>query len=71
MNAMLMSSATLNNLQGEAILSTCFLQNKLPHTKTKMMPYELWKVFEPNLCYLKVWGCLAKVLLHDIKEEEN
>ena len=25
-------------------------------------PYELWKVYAPNIAYLKVWGWLAKVL---------
>ena len=27
--------------------------------------YELWRYFQPNLSYLKVWGCLAKVLILD------
>ena len=54
MNAMLVSSAAPNNLWGETILSACFLQNRLPHKKTKKTPYELWKGFKPNLSYLKV-----------------
>ena len=29
---------------------------------------ELWKGHAPNLKYLKVWGCLAKVMLHDPKK---
>ena len=26
-------------------------------------PYELWKGHAPNLKYLKVWGCFAKIML--------
>ncbi|KAA0033055.1 ty1-copia retrotransposon protein [Cucumis melo var. makuwa] len=29
--------------------------------ETDKTPYELWKGHAPNLSYLKVWGCLAKV----------
>ena len=70
MNAMLVSSAAPNNLWGEALLSACFLQNRIPHKKTQKTPYELWKGFVPNLQYLKVWGCLAKVLLPDFKKRK-
>jgi len=56
MNAMLISSNSLNNLWGEALLTTCFLQNRIPHKKTGKTPYELWKGFRPNLKYLRVWG---------------
>ena len=70
MNAMLVSSAAPNNLWGEALLSACFLQNRIPHKKTQKTPYELWKGFVPNLNYLKVWGCLAKVLLPDFKKRK-
>ena len=70
MNAMLVSSAAPNNLWGEALLSACFLQNRIPHKKTQKTPYELWKGSVPNLNYLKVWGCLAKVLLPDFKKRK-
>lgn len=71
MNALLVSSDALDNLWGEAILTAYFLQNRLPRKKTKRTPYELWKGFKPNLNYLRVWGCLAKVLLPDPKKEKN
>ena len=38
-----------------------FVLNRVPHRKLDKTPYELWKGYAPNLNYLKVWGCLAKV----------
>ena len=61
--AMLISSGAPLNLWGEAILSACLIQNIIPYKKTDKTPYELWSGFKPNLSYLKVWGCLAKVLI--------
>ena len=40
----------------------------LPTWKTGKTPYELWKGYAPNIAYLKVWGCLAKVLLPELKK---
>ena len=54
MDSLLVSASTLNNLWGEAILSTCHLQNRIPYKKTSKTPYELWKGHAPNLKYLKV-----------------
>ena len=34
----------------------------IPYKKTSKTPYELWKGYAPNIVYLKVQGCLAKVL---------
>jgi len=61
----LISSNAPHNLWGEALLTTCFLQNRIPHKKTGKTPYELWTGYQPNLKYLRVWGCLAKVMLPD------
>jgi len=44
-------------------LTVCFILNKVPHKKLDQTPYELWKGYTPNLNYLKMWGCLAKVTL--------
>ena len=62
MNAMLVSSGASLNLWGEAIISACHSQNRIPYKKTGKTPYELWKSYAPNIACLKVWGCLAKVL---------
>ena len=70
MNAMLISSNAHDNLWDEALLTECFLQNRIPDKKTGKTPYELWKGFQPNLKYLRVWGCLAKVMLSDPKKRK-
>ena len=54
MNAMLVSSGAPMNLWGEAILTACHLQNKIPYKKTGKTLYELWRGFQLNLSYLKV-----------------
>jgi len=48
----------------------CFLQNRIPHKKTGKTPYELWKCYQPNLKYLRVRGCLAKVMLPGPKKRK-
>ena len=40
-NSMLVSSGLSSNMWGEAILSVCHIQNKVPHKKTDKTPYEL------------------------------
>ncbi|CAN1221891.1 Retrovirus-related Pol polyprotein from transposon TNT 1-94 [Linum grandiflorum] len=66
-NAMLISSGSPQNLWGEAAHSATHILNRVPHKKLEKTPYELWKGFAPNLNYLRVWGCLAKVGLMDPK----
>ena len=61
MNALLISSSLPQNLWGEAILTANQILNRVPHSKTNVIPYEKWKGRKPNLKYFKVWGCLAKV----------
>jgi transposase InsO family protein len=38
MNVMLVSSDAPNNLWGEALLTACFVQNRIPHKKTGKTP---------------------------------
>ena len=52
---------------GEAVLTANHILNKVPHKKLDKTPYEFWKGHAPNLKYLKVWGCLAKVGLPSFK----
>ena len=61
MNAMLLSFGMPDDMWGEAVLSACYILNKVPHKKLDKTPYELWKGFSPNLNYLMVRGCFAKV----------
>ena len=63
MNAMLISSGLPQNMWGEAILSANYLLNKVSRKKEDKTPYELWKGREPSYKYLKVQGCLAKMLI--------
>ena len=63
MNALLLSSGLPQNLWGEAILSANYILNRIHHKKTNKSPYELWKGRRPSYKYLKVWGCLAKVVV--------
>jgi len=51
-------------------LVACFLQNRIPYKKTGLSPYELWKGYKPNLKYLRVVGCLARVMLPDPKKRK-
>jgi transposase InsO family protein len=73
MNAMLVSSGLPTNMWGggggEAILSPCYIQNKVPHKKIGKTPYELWEGRAPSLGYLKVWGCLLKLCYPSLKRE--
>ena len=68
MNAMLVSLRASLNLWGETILFVCHIQNRTPYKRTGKTPYELWKGYAPNIAYLKVWGCLAKVLFLEPKK---
>ena len=65
---MLVSSNAQSNLWGETIPSACHLQNRILYKKTGMTPNELLEWYPPNLKYLKVWGCLAKVMLPNTKK---
>ena len=64
---MLSSSGLPDNMWGEAVLSACYIFNKVPRKKLEKTPYELWKGHPPNLKYLKLWGCLAKMGLPSFK----
>jgi len=62
--------ALKDRIWGESLLTAYFLQNRIPHRKTGKTLYELWKGYQPNLKYLRVWGCLAKVMLPGPKKRK-
>ena len=66
-NAMLIESGGPLHFWGEAILTACHVLNRVPHKKSHITPFEMWKGHKPNLGYLRVWGCLAYVRLTDPK----
>nr|GEX16622.1 zinc finger, CCHC-type [Tanacetum cinerariifolium] len=47
---------------GEAMLTDCYLLNRVPNKRNRITPYEPWTK-KPNLNYLRVWGCRAAVRL--------
>ncbi|GJT94692.1 zinc finger, CCHC-type containing protein [Tanacetum coccineum] len=51
----------------EAMLTTCYLLNRVLNKRNKITPYELWTKRKPNLNYIKVWGYRAVVRLPDQK----
>ncbi|XP_074579060.1 uncharacterized protein LOC141835562 [Curcuma longa] len=67
MNALLLSSGLPEYMWGEAVLTVNYLLNKVPRKKIEKSPYELWKGRQPSYKYLRVWGCLAKVMVPDPK----
>ncbi|GJX52604.1 zinc finger, CCHC-type containing protein [Tanacetum coccineum] len=48
---------------GEAMLTACYLLNRVPNKRNRITPYELWTKRKPNLNYLRVWGCTTVVRL--------
>jgi len=46
---------------GEILLTVSYVLNRVPKTKNKVSPYEILKKRQPNLSYIRTWGCLAYV----------
>jgi len=67
MNVMLLSLGLPDNMWGETVLSACYILNRVLHKKLEQTPYKLWKGQALNLSFLRVWGCLAKVPIPDVK----
>nr|GEV86062.1 zinc finger, CCHC-type [Tanacetum cinerariifolium] len=68
-NSMLSYSGLSEGFWGEAMLTACYLLNRIPNKRNKTTPYELWYKKRPNLPFLRVWGCRAVVRLPDPKRE--
>lgn len=68
-NSMLSYSGLSEGFWGEAMLTACYLLNRVPNKRNKTTPYELWYKKRPNLTYLRVWGCRAVVRLPDPKRK--
>jgi hypothetical protein len=69
-NAMLDSSGLPKPWWGEAILTACFVLNRVPSAKGEVTPYEGWKGRKPALGFLRAWGCLAKVNVPTCKKRK-
>jgi hypothetical protein len=69
-NAMLSYSGLSKGYWGEAMLTACYILNRVPNKRNKITPYELWKQRKPTLNYLKVWGCRAIVKVPEPKRKK-
>ncbi|GKC84179.1 zinc finger, CCHC-type containing protein [Tanacetum coccineum] len=68
-NSMLSYPGLSEGFWGEAMLTACYLLNRVPNKRNKTTPYELWYKKRPNLAFLRVWGCRAVVRLPDPKRK--
>nr|GFA26735.1 zinc finger, CCHC-type [Tanacetum cinerariifolium] len=66
-NSMLSYLGLSQGFWGEAMLTACYLLNRVSNKRNKITPYELWTKKKPNLNYLRVWGCREIVRLPDLK----
>ena len=66
-NAMLSNLGLTTGYWGEALLTACYILNRIPIKKNNINPYELWKNKKPNLSYFRTWGCRAIVRLSYLK----
>ncbi|KAF5775122.1 putative RNA-directed DNA polymerase [Helianthus annuus] len=66
-NCMLNQSGLPRNMWGEAVLTACYVHNRITSRVIPTSPYELWKGRKPNLEHLRVWGCLAYYRVPDPK----
>ena len=69
-NSMLFNSGLTTSYWGEALLTACYILNRIPIKKNNITPYELWKNKKPNLSYFRTWGCRAIVRLPDPKRKK-
>ncbi|KAK2455989.1 putative mitochondrial protein [Trifolium repens] len=65
--AIMLTSGAASHWWGEIILTVCYLLNRVPKSKEMVSPYEKLKKRQPNLSYLRTWGCLAYVRIPDPK----
>ena len=63
MNVMLLRSGLPRSMWGETILSANYLLNRMICKNMDVSSYEMFKKETPCYKTLKVWGCLAKVLI--------
>ena len=53
-NVMILSAELPFNSWGEALLTACYVHNKVSSKKIKVSSYELWNKKKPNVDYIKV-----------------
>ncbi|KAJ9553005.1 hypothetical protein OSB04_017050 [Centaurea solstitialis] len=70
-NSMLCYSGLSDGFWGEAMLTACYLLNRVPNKRNKITSYELWFKKRPNLDYIRVWDCRAVVRLPEPKRQAS
>ena len=70
-NSMLSYSGLSDGFCGEAVLTACYILNRVPMKKNKVItPYELWYKRKPNPCHLRVWGYRETVKVPEPKHKK-
>nr|GEW96148.1 hypothetical protein [Tanacetum cinerariifolium] len=62
-----MDTLTELRVLSEAMLTACYLLDRVPNKRNMITPYEIWTKKKPNLNYLRVWRCKAVVRLYGLK----
>ncbi len=57
--SMLFDAGLPTTYWGEALLTACYLQNRLPTRATDKTPFELWNGSRPDIGHIRVFGCKA------------
>ena len=55
-NSLILNAKLPLNLWGEALLTSCYILNRIPSRVLSFSPHEKWKGRKPNIEYFTVWG---------------
>ncbi|GJR78403.1 putative reverse transcriptase domain-containing protein [Tanacetum coccineum] len=66
-NFMLSYTGLSQRFWDEAMLTACYLLNRVPNKRKRITPYELWNKMKPKMNYLRVWGYKVVLRLPDPK----
>ena len=70
MNVMLISYGLSQIIWGEAIITSNYILNIVPHKKSDKISYELFKGRRSTYNYLQKWRCRVKMVLPPPKKEK-
>jgi hypothetical protein len=69
-NSMMSYSGLSSGFRGKALLTACYILDRVPSIRSHNTPYELWNKRPPTLNYLRIWGCQAIVRLPESKKRK-
>ena len=67
---MLSRSSLSEGFWGEAMLTACYIPNRVPNKRNSITPYELWSKRKANLSHFRVQGCRAIVRVVEPKKRK-